>query len=311
MTSRFGSWILGSCVLLGCGGVGSDPDAPPGAGADGEAGADGPAPRVDAASSGRCDPAAPFGAPVHVPGINSSFDETGLSLTSDERIAFVSRTIQSTSQVIRMATRSSIDDDFSAATTDPLLAAINDEAGSEYGASTSGDGLLLYFHRQDSTGIGLEVAARAEVTQPFGLSRSVFVDGTVIAALTPHLSADGQTLYWLDFAVFRLHQAQRGSQQWSFTGGRDASSIDNVYNPVLSADQLTLYWSNGFGDDVLISTRADTSGTFGPGAPLDGVNSAADDWPAFLTEDGCLLYLASARPGGVGGMDLWVARRGP
>jgi hypothetical protein len=40
-------------------------------------------------------------------------------------------------------------------------------------------------------------------------------------------------------------------------------------------------------------------------------NSAADDWPVFLTADGCLLYLASSRPGGLGGMDIWVAQRGP
>ena len=302
--------MLASCFVTGCGGVLSDPDAPPGGGGDGPGGADGPGLRVDGAPAGRCDPAAPFGAPVHVAAINSAFDEVGLSLTRDERIAFVTRTIQTSSQVIRMATRDSIDDDFSAAISSPLLAAINDEAGDEYGGSTSGDGLLLYFHRQDASTIRLEVAARADVTLPFGMSRSVSIDGTVVTALTPHLSMDGQTLYWLDFAVFRLHQAQRGSQHYTFTGGRDASSIDNVYNPVLSADELSLYWSNGMGDDVLISTRASASGTFGPGAPVDGVNSAADDWPVFLTEDGCLLYLASARAGGLGGMDLWVAQRG-
>jgi hypothetical protein len=310
MTLRSGTWLLVWCAVVGCGSVGSDPDAPPGGDGDGPIGGDGPL-RGDA-SAGRCDPAAAFGTPVHVPGINSAFDESGLSLTGDELTAFVTRTIQGSTQVLRMATRASIEDELSAADTDPVLAAINDEVGDEYGASTSRDGLLLYFHRQDASTIGVEVSGRGSATQAFGVSRTLTADGSLLVnALTPHLSVDGQTLYWLDIARFRLHQAQRGSQHWSFSGTRDASSLDNIYTPVLSADELTLYSSNGTGDDVLISTRADRNGTFGGGVPLAGVNSAADDWPVFLTDDGCLLYLASARPGGLGGTDLWVAQRGP
>ena len=78
---------------------------------------------------------------------------------------------------------------------------------------------------------------------------------------------------------------------------------------MLSGDELTLYSSNGFGDDVLVATRADANSSFGPGAPLDGVNSAANDWPLFVSGDQCSLYLASSRPGGLGGMDIWVSRR--
>jgi len=80
--------------------------------------------------------------------------------------------------------------------------------------------------------------------------------------------------------------------------------------PVPLPDELTLYSSNGFGNDVLVATRTDTNARFGAGAPLDGVNSAANEWPLFLSSDQCSLYLASARPGGLGGMDIWVARRG-
>jgi hypothetical protein len=299
---RIGAFAL--WFLVACGSVGPEANAP----LDG--GSDGP-PTTDAQPGGRCDPAAPFQAPTLVPGINTSFDETGLSLTRDELVAFVGRTIQGSDQLLRVATRASISGDFSPATTDPMLAALNKEAGSEYGATTSADGLLLYFRRQAASVIGIELATRPDPRQPFAASQPVSVDrSTLVDALTPHLSTDGQTLYWLDFAVFRLHQAQRNNQPSSFAGARDASSIDNVYNPVLSADETTLYWSNGMGDDILVSTRADRGGTFGTGAPLDGVNSADDDWPVFLTEDGCTLYLASSRPGGLGGMDIWVARRG-
>jgi hypothetical protein len=299
---RIGAFAL--WFLFACGSVGSGPDASPG-------GDDGPPLTTDAPPDARCNPAAPFQAPTLVPAINTSFDETGLSLTRDELVAFVGRTIQGSDQLLRVATRGSIGADFSAATADAMLAAINNETGSEYGATTSADGFLLYFHRQATSVIGIEMAMRGDVTQPFAASQGVSVDrSTLVDALTPHLSKDGQTLYWLDFTRFGLHQAQRNSQPSSFTNARPASSIDNVYNPVVSTDETALYWSNGMGDDVLVSTRRDRSGTFGAGTPLDGVNSAADDWPVFLTEDGCLLYLASSRPGGLGGMDIWVARRG-
>jgi hypothetical protein len=296
--------VFAPWFLLACGSVGSNPDVQP------DAAGDGP-PTTDAPPEARCNPAAPFQTPTLVPAINTSFDETGLSLTRDELLAFVGRTIQGSDQLLRVATRTSLDGDFSAATADPMLAALNQETGSEYGATTSADGLLLYFHRQAGSVIGIELATRTDPRKPFDASVRVSVDGSgLVDALTPHLSMDGQTLYWLDFAKFRLHQARRGRQPASFAGAREASSIDNVYNPVMSADETTLYWSNGMGDDVLVSTRADRNGTFGAGAPLDGVNSAADDWPVFLTEDGCTLYLASARPGGLGGTDIWVARRG-
>src|SRR5689334_2856199 len=45
-------------------------------------------------SSGRCDPARPFGAPVLVENVNSSNDEFGFAVTRDELTAFVGRIAQ-------------------------------------------------------------------------------------------------------------------------------------------------------------------------------------------------------------------------
>jgi len=288
-------------VAAGCGSVASDVDAP--------TAIDGRPPGIDSDLL-PCGLADPFGAPTLVAGVNTSLDETGFTMTRDELTAFVGRT-NTGSQTLRMATRSSTADDFGPASEDPILAALNGAAGDEYGASPSGDGLLLYFHRQTTMTIGIQVASRTSATAPFDASVGVTVDGPgLVNALSPVLSYDAQTLYWLDFNVFRMHAATRGTTPSIFTDARDASAIDNVFNPVLSADELTLYSSNGFGNDVLFATRTDTNARFGAGAPLDGVNSAANEWPLFLSSDQCSLYLASARPGGLGGMDIWVARRG-
>ena len=44
-------------------------------------------------------------------------------------------------------------------------------------------------------------------------------------------------------------------------------------------------------------------------APLNGVNSTANEGRAVLSQDELTIYFASERPGGVGGIDLWVATR--
>jgi hypothetical protein len=293
---------LAIVVLVGCGSVPSEPDAPPG----GDGGGDGA--DVDATPA-RCNRSSDFGTPTLVGGVNSTFDEYGMSLTRDELIAFVGR-YPPGDAALRMTTRASVDDDFGAVTED-LLGAINSVAGSEYSAAPTADGLILYFHRQNAMGIGVEVSTRGGTTTAFGASSGVTVDGPGLDdALTPFISSDGQTLYWLDFAVFRLHAATRGGTPSIFTNARDASTIDNVYNPVLSADELTLYSSNGMGDDVLAATRADRNTPFGAGTPVNNVNSASDDWPVYVTSDDCVMYLASNRTGGLGGTDIWMATRG-
>lgn len=59
-----------------------------------------------------------------------------------------------------------------------------------------------------------------------------------------------------------------------------------------------------------MATRSTRDDGFGPSVSLTNVNSiGATDVPVWLSSDGCRLVLASLRPGGSGGMDLWIAER--
>jgi len=141
----------------------------------------------------------------------------------------------------------------------------------------------------------------------------VTVDGSgLVNALSPAISADGQTLYWLDFNDFgKVFAATRSSGSTGFVNKRAASTIAIGRSPVLSADELTLFYADGNGTDVLESTRANKTEMFGTGVPVDNVNSTANDIPVALSYDGCVLYLSSNRPRGLGGYDIWEARRPP
>ena len=85
--------------------------------------------------------------------------------------------------------------------------------------------------------------------------------------------------------------------------------------PALSDDGLSLYFNrnpNQLGDndeDLYVSTRS-RRGPWGDPAPLDTINTPTfNERNATLSRDGLLLFFSSDRPGGVGGLDLYVSRR--
>ncbi|MBI4602353.1 MAG: PD40 domain-containing protein [Planctomycetes bacterium] len=83
----------------------------------------------------------------------------------------------------------------------------------------------------------------------------------------------------------------------------------------VSADGLALYFASSRagglgGEEIWASTRPTADAPFTEpvllAAPL---NSSSDDTTPEISADGLEFYLASKRPGGSGGWDLWVARR--
>jgi len=289
-----------AATSFACGSVTGQPDA-----ATGDATGS-----SDASAVARCDPAKPFGTPIPVPNINTSNDETNFTLTRDELTGFVGYVVQppvSTGQLL-VTQRASLGDDF-AAPSGALTTAINDATGTEYAPSSVADGLSLYFHRQTSADIAIIVASRADRSSAFPAGATVTAGGSgLVLALGAEISSDGSTLYWLDYNDFKLWSATRGATPSDFVGKTLASTFA-LGGTALSADELTLFYSNGNGDDVLSTTRASKQVAFEPGAIVPNINTAQQDKPVFLTRDGCVLYLSSNRPGGLGGTDIWQARR--
>jgi Tol biopolymer transport system component len=93
----------------------------------------------------------------------------------------------------------------------------------------------------------------------------------------------------------------------------NSTSMDRA--PAISKGGLSLYFASsrpdGFGmEDIYVSQRETRNGEWGPPVNLGPIINTADSEmvPAF-SRDGHLLFFASNRPSGFGGVDIWVSRR--
>ena len=144
----------------------------------------------------------------------------------------------------------------------------------------------------------------------------------------PHISKDGLTLYFAStrpggFGGEDLWISRRASKDGPWNPPVNLGTIINTdaneRSPALSRDGHHLFFattrgggSGGF--DIWVSWRHDTRDDFGWQAPVNlgtQFNSAATDaGPSYFDNDDAgipLLFLASNRPGGAGGLDIYVS----
>jgi len=97
--------------------------------------------------------------------------------------------------------------------------------------------------------------------------------------------------------------------------GSTVNSSSPDQGPFISKDGLSLYFAStrpgGGGDnDFWVSQRASVDAPWEPPQNLGAIiNTTARESTPTLSLDGHFLYFASARPGGFGGLDLYVSRR--
>lgn len=260
--------------------------------------------------SARCNTNAAFQTPTLVATVNSALGVFSISMSSDETIAVLTGSDNGSDYVPRIATRAAATDNFSTPTSGGNVAAITGGAGNESFPSISPDGLVVYFARVNPATFTSAVffSERATVADAFPAGSALQVDSAAlndVGAL--YMANSGQTLYWRDDIDFKLRSAAKGGTNGAFFVKRVESTMSigaGVF--ALSADELTLYYGT---TDIMVSTRASKQAQFGAGTPVTQVNSAQNDQATFITSDNCILYLATQRAGGLGGYNIWSARR--
>src|SRR2546425_5346185 len=96
--------------------------------------------------------------------------------------------------------------------------------------------------------------------------------------------------------------------------GSAINSAASDQGPAISPDGLSLYFTSNRtggvgGFDMYVSQRASVDGPWGSPVNIAALNTTFDEGNPAFSRDGRFLFFQSKRPGGLGGIDIWVAQR--
>jgi len=292
-------------------------DAATGDGATGDAAAgDAPATRVCAAT-------ARFGAPVRLPLDGPDVVATwgsggvwGARLSPDQLTVYFTA-----ERGLWRATRIAVDFDFDMTSAIPLLTP-SDPALDDWAPTVSGDGSALFYGSGcvdcDSN---WQIFGASVVGQSLGPSAqvpSLSVANPAVQESMPYLLPDGKVIYFSSTrnGSWDIFRAERASVSGDFGAPEAVTSINTIAQEkvaVVSPDELAIYFSSDRADTnmglsmIYVATRASRADDFGAALRLTELEVANDDnYPDWISADGCTMYLHHARPPAV-----FVATRAP
>lgn len=301
-------------LAAGCGSV--EYTHPPDAGSDDDVDAEVAA--ADAEPGPACDVTRPWGTPAPLAGVNTNRIDMSARLSPDELTIYFQSdrdTPSGTTVDLYVATRASIDDGFGApARLDTVSTADNDGD-----PSISADGLTLFAGRSTAgfTDGDIYVATRATTLGAFG--------APALATVSQSTTHDNQPF---DAGGGLWFTSQRPGglggldiYRAPITGGvlgtpvavTELNTASEDWLPMLTADERTVYFGSTRPDpdapglfDIWTSTRPDTASEFAAPTLVPELSSPFQDFPSWISPDGCRLYLTSER---LGSPDIYLVER--
>ena len=201
------------------------------------------------------------------------------------------------------STRNSIDEPFGEPERIDSLSRSRTEDGHQ---TLSSDGLTTFFASEAPNGarsdVGIWTATRETLDSEW--SEPEFVDtGSFPAYFAPRLSSDDLTLYFNGYrSSFRMDifKMERESSSEPFGAPKPISEINTSnmaeFSPVLSRDELTMFYSSGTNQagnlHIKVATRSSTDEPFDEPVDLDDFglgselnSSFANNWVPFISAD--------------------------
>lgn len=260
-------------------------------------------------SSAACDPSKPFGVLAALASTINNVSRVGWAqLTHDELSMTYASFNGSTPINLYTATRAATSDPFTTGTHLAIGGANDDDT-----PSVTGDNLTLYFSSNrpnKGTNFHLWAATRNVTSTDFGSPLQVSSLTSSASEYEPYVSADGTVLYFASNRtgagqndLYRATRPANGSFTLDSPGPfTTINTAADESDPVHSPDELTLYFASnrtgGKGStDVWKATRADTSSPFGNPTNVGELNSASDDAPSWISDDGCRIYVTRGANG--------------
>ena len=181
-----------------------------------------------------------------------------------------------------------------------------------YCPRVSDDGLEMWFVMNSNSGLGqddLWITRRKSLDAPW--ETPVNVGAPINTSKVERefcLTGDRQLLVLTSQSAGGCAQAMRSGIDQPWANPVLIPGLRNASRPVISVDGRTLLVTRA--DDIWILTRNAITEPWSPPTLLPSpVNSPAIDYPCWLSHDGRVLLIASAREGGFGLLDLWITSR--
>ena len=283
---------------------------------------------TDADASTRCDPLAPFPAPVAIASLNSASDDSTPRFSPDELTVYLASTRPGHlgGGSIYTATRSTPTGAFG---TPALMPVINTNGGVVYHLAITGDGLRIFLQVAGGGPTDIYLGTRPSTAVVFGTPAPLANVNSPNAShyeFFPFVTADGVDLYFSSnrSGSFVLYHSASSAGVFAVPTAVAGTVTGNVAiadtAPVLSADQLTIYFAStrtvpgSTAYDLYVARRTTVAGAFATPtlvAELNDGNAAASDIPSWLSADDCRLYMSSDRLTPGGAFDVYVATRTP
>ncbi|HEY0190072.1 MAG TPA: hypothetical protein VGC42_03050 [Kofleriaceae bacterium] len=240
----------------------------------------------------RCDVTTRFGDEVAVGGLGTLDFQQSISLTADERTAYVALAGKAMSGApdfdIYKATRAGDSGDFGTPTRFGL-----DTAMPEPDVAISGDGKLMVLTRPGSGGDLDLFESDADTSGAFTTaSRIDAASATGLDDLYPTLAADGSALYFSSYTDTNKNQVYVSSRiNGSFGAPALVSGINSAdyeNGAVLSTDRLQVVFSRS--GQLFAGIRSSVADGFAVAPLLDVRDAVIFGQATWLSADGCHLY---------------------
>jgi Tol biopolymer transport system component len=251
----------------------------------------------------QCDLSKPFQAPSLVAGLAAGQHFATPRLSKDElTVYFTMRDANGKSRIGR-SVRTSLATPFGAAT---VLDAQSSTA-KDNDPSVSADGASLWFSSERAgSNDKLYMASLVPGTAMFGAA-------VPVATVSSGATADDQHPYYRVNGGGELWFSSTRNGEWDiFVAKRNGAGFDApkrveelhataaTRQPMVSEDGLSILFASeragGLGQrDLWTATRTSVATSFGAPVALSAVNSAADEFAGFISNDGCRVYFSSDR----------------
>jgi hypothetical protein len=175
--------------------------------------------------------------------------------------------------------------------------------------SLSRSGLNLYLSTQASGHLDVALASRPNDSAAFIAPNDLLtakLNQPASDEAVPTISSDELEIFFAtnreagEFQIYRATRANAGSPFEAPTPVTELNSTTEEVSTALSSDGLIIYWSSRRTDggakgqrDMWTAKRPSIGAPFGVPKNVAELNTAADDFPSYLSADQCRLYFTS------------------